>query len=482
MTVHPLEGLDGAFLALEGPTSHLHIAAVLVLDPPEGKRSLFSPSTRFAQIRRVVEQRLPLVAPLRQRAVRVPFGLGYPVWADDPDFDLDDHIRRASLPAPGGQCELEELVADVLSRPLDLEHPLWEMVVVEGLADDRTALIAKLHHAIVDGVSGASLLAAFFDLGPRGRPVEFARERWDPEPIPSSASMLRYGVSTLARQPELAVGAVQRGIETVLDVASQNRLLAKEGTVPPPAPFSAPRTSLNGTLSSKRRFTGTQVALEELKLVRRSFATTVNDVILAAVSGALRRLLYGRGESLDESLIAMIPVSTRDAGGDDSLGNKISAMLVSLATDIDDPVDRLLAIASGSRIAKSQDRLTGGHLLEDVARATIPAVTSRAARWAAGWRIFDRVRPPFNVTVSSILAPDATLWCAGSRVVALQPVGPVAEGVGLNVTAMTYKNQVHFGILGCRRLVPDIADLPGLLDESLFELVRAAAEAQGLAG
>jgi WS/DGAT/MGAT family acyltransferase len=480
--LEPLEGLDAAFLALEGPTSHLHVAAVMVLEPPEGKQSLFSPSTRFAQIRRVVEQRLHLVPPLRQRAVRVPLGLHHPAWVDDPEFLLDDHIRRASLPTPGGRRELDELVADVMSRPLDIERPLWEMVVVEGLADGRAALIAKLHHAILDGVSGASLLAAFLDVGPRARPHGLPDAPWEPAPLPSQTSMLKYGLSSLVRQPEVAVDAIQRGIDVFIDVATQNRRLAEQGRDPPPAPFGAPRTSLNGTISSSRRFACTAVPIEDLKLVRMSFGTTVNDVILAGVAGALRRLLSNRDEKPRSALVAMVPVSTRPRSDEGTLGNKISGMLVSLATDIDDPIERLLTIAAGTRVAKSQERLTGGGLLEDLAQIASPALSSRAARWAAGLKLFERLPPVFNVTVSSVMGPDFALWCAGGRVTALHPVGPVAEGVGLNVTSMTYHGAVHFGLFGCRRLVPDIGDLAVFLDDSLTELVVAALNERGAVG
>lgn len=502
--MRPLEGLDAAFLAMETERSHLHVGAVLVLDPPEGRRLLFSPSTRFAQIRRVVEQRIHLVPQLRQRALRVPLGLHHPVWVDDPEFELDDHVRRAGVPEPGGSRELDDLVAEVMSRPLDPDRPLWEMVVVEGLAGGRTALVAKLHHAILDGVSGASLLAAFLDLGPRSRPVPFPAEPWDPEPLPSSGSLLKYAAASLTRQPEVAVEAFRRGVDALVDVAGHNRRLAGEGTVPPPAPFSAPRTSLNGNLSSRRRYATVAVPLEDAKLVRRTFEATVNDVLLAGVAGALGRLLALRGEAPDGPLVALVPVSTRrvgagkgeragagaagegTTGADDlgavTLGNSVSSMLVSLATDVDDPVARLRAISRGTQVAKVQERLTGGWLLADVAQMTPPALASRAMRWASGLGLFERLPPLFNVTVSSVPGPDFALWCAGSRVVALHPVGPVAEGVGLNVTSMTYQGSVHFGLLGCRRLVPDVRDLAILLDDALGELVAAAFDARGAAG
>src|SRR6202034_1331549 len=200
-----LVGMDAAFLALETPTTPMHVGVALVLDPPEGTRSLFSPSTRYAQIRRVIQQRLHMIPPLRQRAIRVPFGLHHPVWVDDPEFDLDDHLSRASLPSPGGQSELDAFIAGVMSRQLDPNRPLWEMHVVEGLAGERTALVAKVHHAILDGVSGAFMLAAFLDVTPRTRIVELPPE-WDPAPLPSNTQMLRHAPSSLAPQPGAAAG------------------------------------------------------------------------------------------------------------------------------------------------------------------------------------------------------------------------------------------------------------------------------------
>ena len=235
-----LIGMDAAFLALETPTTPMHVGVALVLDPPEGTRSLFSPSTRYAQIRRVIQQRLHLIPPLRQRALRVPFGLHHPVWVDDPEFDLDDHVSRANLPSPGGQSEFDAFVAGVMSRQLDPDRPLWEMHVVEGLEGERTALVAKVHHAILDGVSGASVLAAFLDLTPRTRIAELPPE-WNPAPLPSNTQMLRHAASSLARQPGSALSTLQAGVEAVADLGMLNRELAGRGEHSPPGFFAAPR-------------------------------------------------------------------------------------------------------------------------------------------------------------------------------------------------------------------------------------------------
>jgi diacylglycerol O-acyltransferase / wax synthase len=475
-----LTGVDAAFLALETPTTPMHIGVVMVLDPPEGTRSLFSPSTRYAQIRRVIEQRLHVVAPFRQRAMRVPLGLHHPVWVDDPDFELDDHLFRASLPSPGGRAELDAFVASVMSRPLDPDRPLWEMHVVEGLERERTALVAKVHHSILDGVSGASVLAAFLDLSPRIRVVPLATAAdWRPEPLPSSAQMLRHAVGSWARQPADALSTFQAGVEAVADLGMHNRDLVSRGEQPPPGFFAAPRTSLNGAVSNRRRYSGLSVPLEGVKLVSRVFEATVNDVILACVSGGLRRLLADRDEPVAQPLVAMVPVSTRPQGDGEELGNQVSGMLVSLASDIDDPVRRLDAISDSAQAAKEQEKLHRGRFVGDLAQMAVPAVVSRVARAVAGTRLFERLRPPYNVTISSVRVPDVTLFCAGSRVVGLYPVGPMAPGIGLNVTAFSYLDRVYFGMLSCRRLLPELDELALHTDDALGELVACALDARG---
>jgi WS/DGAT/MGAT family acyltransferase len=459
----------------------MHVGVVLVLDPPEGTRSLFSPTTRDAQIRRVIGQRLHLVTPLRQRAMRVPLGLHHPVWVDDPDFELDDHLTRASLPSPGGRNELDAFVASVMSRTLDPDRPLWEMYIVEGLEGGRTALIAKVHHSILDGVTGASILGAFLDLTPRARVVTLPAP-WDPEPLPTSTQLLRYAAGSLTHQPGAALTTFQAGVEAVADMGMHNRELASRGEESPPGFFSAPRTSFNGAVSNRKVFASVSLPLEDAKLIRRVFECTVNDVILAGVAGGLRRVLGDRGEVPDAALVAMVPVSTRSDGAGEALGNQVSGMLVSLATDIDDPVRRLDTIAESTRVSKEQERLHGGRFVSDLAQIAPPALTSRVARAVAGTRLFDRMRPAFNVTVSGVKGPDVPLFCAGSQVSAMYPVGPIAEGTGLNVTIFSYLDRLSFGLLACRKLLPEIEELANAIDDAMGELVECALDAQGATG
>jgi WS/DGAT/MGAT family acyltransferase len=408
----------------------------------------------------------------------VPFGLHHPVWVDDPDFELDDHFMRASLPSPGDAAELDAFVASVMSRRLDPDRPLWEMYVVEGLEGERSALIAKVHHAILDGVSGASVLAAFFDLKPRARVVALPPE-WKPAPPPSQAQMLLHVLSALARQPGETLGTVKTGVDAMTDLGAHNRELVGRGERPPPRFFSTPRTSFNGAVSNRKRYASLTVPLGDVKLVRQVFECTVNDVILAGVSGGLRRMLAARGEEAEQSLVAMVPVSTREDGEGEPLGNQISGMLVSLASDIEDPVARLGAISESSRVAKEHEKIHRARFVGDLAQVALPVLVSPLAGALAGTRLFDRVRPPCNVTVSSVRGPDFPLFCAGSRVVDMFPLGPVAEGIGLNVTVLSYLDRVHFGLLGCRRLLPELAALARDIDDAIGELVACALDARG---
>ncbi|MDA8309300.1 MAG: wax ester/triacylglycerol synthase family O-acyltransferase [Actinomycetota bacterium] len=499
--LEPLSGLDAAFLSMETPTGRLHVAGVLVLDPPEGEtRGPDLATRRFDEIRAVVGERVGRVPRLLRRAVHAPWDLQRPVWVESPGIDLDVHVRRATVAAPGGPSELDALVGELLSRPLALDRPLWEMVVADGLAGGRTAVVARLHHAILDGVSGATAMAAFLDLAP-DEPAEPAEPKRDGEDRadaltpegpagPSTVAMWKYAVSSFAHQLGAAGELLQRSADAVVALSKQNRDLLSRGLQPPPAPFSAPRTPLNGAMTPERCFASSSVPLADLELVRRDvgahgkgepveLAVTMNDVILAVVGGALRRYVSSRGELLPRPLVALVPVSTRGHPSVPStrrahVGNYVSGMLVPLATTIEDPIARLHAIAAAGRVAKRQESVAGGELLESLLRVVPPLVVSAVMRAVDRFSLFDRLPPPANVVVSSVLVPDVSLWWAGSRVSAVYPAGPVADGVGLNITSMTYRGTVHFGVVSCPSLVPDVHEVASHLHEAVAELVAAA--------
>jgi diacylglycerol O-acyltransferase / wax synthase len=497
------------------------VAGVLVLDPPRGDDAAGAASrgpTSFDRIRAVIAERLPLVPRLRQRAVRVPLDLQRPLWADDPAFDLDAHVRRSALPSPGGRSELNDFLGDVMARPLPPDRPLWEMVVVEGLEGGRSAVVARLHHAILDGVSGATAMAAFLDLEPQPAPSPAGSPGPAPSPAappgapapravapegepvgdggvgglapaggltsagsPTSASLIRYAAASMLRQPEVVLDAFNRSLDALAALTAQNRRLAAEGRTPPPTLFRVPRTSINGNVTSERVTATLTVPLADLERVRRACGdVTVNDIILCAVGDAVWQLLASRGEHPGAPLVALVPVSTRgratvpEDGAPAHVGNAISGMLVPLPANETDPFDRLRVVAQAAQVSKDQEHIAGGDLLEGLTRAAPPALVRMAMQGVGRLRLFDRLPPPFNLAVSTIMLPDVTLWWADREVSAVYPLGPVVDGIGLNVTAMTYRESVHLGLVACPRLIPELEELATLLGGSFEDLVVRA--------
>lgn len=461
-----LTGMDATFLYLETPAAHMHVAGTYIYDP--GDRS---PQEVFDKIRSGLEERLHLLPPYRQRLVTVPFDIHHPLWIEDPDFDLDYHLRRAALPSPGGKRELAELAAAEHARPLDRSRPLWEMVVVEGLEDGNIAVVAKTHHAAIDGASGVDITVNLLDIEPDPAPVPPPETPWKPDRIPSDFELLGWALSSLSRQPIAAVKAARRTAEAALRVRRRNR---QPDVSAPPAPFSAPRTSINGAITPHRSFGMTEVSLDDVKEIRRALGGTVNDVVLALCSGALRRYFHARGETLDRSLLAMCPISVRTVEQKNTMGNQVSAMLVSLASDIDDPVERLAAIRAETPEAKEQANVIGADTLSNWAEFAAPAVAARAARLYSRTRAASRHRPPFNTVISNVPGPNIPLYMAGSKLVAWYPMGPIADGQGLNMTVMSYLGTIHFGLVACPELIPDVHALADFIPEALDELLAAA--------
>lgn len=450
------------FLYMETPTNQMHVAGVFLVDPASAPGG-FS----FAKVHDMVAGRLGRAAPFRRRVVDVPFRIAHPVWIEDPNFDLDYHVRRACLPSPGGRAELEDLVGHVVGLPLDRQRPLWELFVVEGLEGGLQAVVVKMHHAAIDGISGAELSASWLDLVADPGP-ETRSDDWQPETVPSEIDLLLQAWPELLASPLKALKMVRRLAESALHLSEHNR---DPGVLAPPAPFSAPRTSFNSAITAHRRVAFGEVSLDEIKAVKNHFHCTVNDVVLALCAGALRRYLLNRGELPDAPLVGFVPVSIRAQEDKLSAGNRLSAVLTCLPTEIPDPLERLRSISATMSEAKSQHSLIGADVLTDWTEFTFPALIGRAARLISSMHVFDRVRPAFNVTISNIPGPQFPLFLAGARVEGIYPLGPVVEGVGLNMTVMSYCGKVYFGLNGCRETLSHIADMRLMISESLSELM-----------
>ena len=285
---------------------------------------------------------------------------------------------------------------------------------------------------------------------------------WAPEPVPTDVDQLRGALGSLPGQTDVVARTLGATARTVRDYTGRNRQV--EGAVPPSV-FQAPRTSINRAISSHRRVAFAELPMEDIHRVRAALGGTVNDVVLATVSGGMRSLFAGRGEVLDSSLVAMVPISVRNDAERGALGNRVSAMLVSLATGVEDPAARLQVISAGMQLAKEQQKTVGSDLFANWAQALFPMVATRVSRLVTNLRVFDHLPPLFNLVVSNIPGPDMPLYMAGARMVAMYPVGPVAEGVGVNVTVFSYLGTMYIGVQGCWDLVPDVDVIPnGMVD------------------
>jgi len=461
-----MSGVDAAFLYGETTAWHMHVSGVMLIDPsatPGG----FSADLLTQRI----AERVHLVPQFRYKLVEVPLGIDRPCWVEDPNFDVSYHVRRIGVPPPGGPVELGNLIGDLVSYKLDRNIPLWEMWIIQGLADDKVAVLAKVHHSIVDGASGAELATVLFDLEPDPPPTAPAPPR-TLDPVPSSAELVARGVGRMMLSPyrfaRFAEQSVRQGLKLI---GLQRRDVA------PAMPFQAPRTSFNAELTPHRRFVYTSVSLDEVREVKAAFGVKVNDVVLALCAGTLRRYLEMNDELPSTPLIAQVPVSMR-AEGDSEVGTKVGAMFASLATDVADPVARLGAIHESTQSAKEMQHALAADKIMGLTELTAPGLIALAARMytAAG---LDGVGPPImNLIISNVPGPPFPLYTAGSKLEAIYPMGPLLYGAGVNITVFSYEGRIDVGFMVCRELVPEPWTLAEGIGVALEELLAEARDPQ----
>ncbi len=462
-----LSGLDSAFLALETASAHMHVMSTAVVDP-----STALDGFNFDTVKRLLSSRLHLLAPFRRRLVSVPFNIHYPLWLEDPNFDLDFHFRRAALPSPGGAQELEEFTADCAARPLDRDRPLWEMWFVEGLEGGKVAIVAKVHHAAIDGFSGTELIAALYDLEPSPGSrldLEIASDI-KPDHVPNDLELLAYAAASIARQPILVAKNLRKTLRSVIGIA--NRMRGTE--IRSGIPMTAPRIGLNGSITPHRKVAFAKVALADVKLVKDAFGVKVNDVVLAVATSALRSYLIERDELPDRSLVATIPTSVRTPDQKNAMGNRVSAMFAALPVEIADPLERLDAIHSSMLEAKEIHDQLGGDTLYNWAEVVAPLLFTRVMKAYSNLRLADHHPPVHNLVVSNVPGPPFPIYFGGALLETMFPLGPIFDGAGLNLTVISYLDGVGFGFLACRELAPDLDRLADFVDDALAELVALA--------
>jgi diacylglycerol O-acyltransferase / wax synthase len=472
-----LTGLDAAFLALETANATGHVGGVCVLDPAGAPRPL-----TLARLTEVLAQRVPLVPVLRRKLLNVPFGLDQPYWIDDADFDIEYHIREIALPRPGSVAQLTEQVSRLHARPLDRTRPLWEIYLITGLAKRRAAVYTKIHHAAIDGVSGAELLTLLLDLNPDGRELP-AAQPFRPAPPPGPVTLAALAAARLAWRPVQTVritNELVRLLPTLAPAVStfvggMLGLGSGDGAVIPSAPVRAPATPFNKPITPHRRLALRSVDLDTVKTVKNAFGVSVNDVVMAMCAGGLRRWLADHRALPDSPLVAMIPVSVRDPASKAAMGNKVSAMLAALPTHVPEPGERLEVVHAATKAAKAQQAAIPQGLVDQISDFAPPALTARAARVVFATGVLHRL-PPFNLCISNVPGPNIPVYLCGAKLLAHYPVSVVTDGQGLNITLVGYLGQLHFGLVACRELVPDIETLATYLVEELELLVKAAAE------
>ena len=487
-----LSGIDVSFLNMETSTVFGHVSSLNIYDPTTAPGGAGLEVTK-----NIILEKLDQLAPFRRRLAQVPLGLDLPYWVEDDDFDIDFHVRHHAVAPPGTNEQLAEAVSRIVSRPLDRSRPLWELYVIEGLEDGRIAQLTKVHHATIDGASGALMLALLLDPDPDVRPTGLPAA-WDSEAMPTDSELLQITMGEYLRRPEkllrqnlrmireLAAASGSGGLRALTDLVAQplpGRLgdlmrarlrsdYGKEVDHPPSLPPTpAPRTPFNRPITAHRRLSFTTIPLEAAKAVRRAYGCTFNDVVMALCAGTLRRYLIKHDALPDETLIAMVPVSIRAGDEGDTYQNRVSALLASLATDEADPVERLRLIQKSMNAAKGSFSAIPAEALQDFVQFAPPAVAARAMRMYSRLRIADRMNPPFNLIISNVPGPAYPLYSAGARLEHFYPVSAIADGQGLNMTVQSYNGNLDFGFVACRELVPDVWLLTELLQSSMKELL-----------
>jgi diacylglycerol O-acyltransferase / wax synthase len=474
-----LSGLDSQFLAMETRSVFGHVGSVCILDPStaNGKFTL-------DHLTNAIAERLPLVPLFRRRLVEVPLGLDKAYWIDDPDFDVEFHVRELALPKPGSDRQLSEQVARLHARPLDRRRPLWELYLISGLPRGKVAIYNKIHHAAVDGVSGGDILSALLDLTPEGRPKPERPEPYVGEQPPSWWSLLARSAQSALRQPAKAfnvasdlvrstpaiAGAVKGPLAQLLPGRSDD----DDGLLLPGVRLRAPRTPFNANITPHRRWAFTDLPLLEVKSIRAATGLTVNDVVMALCAGALRRWLLDHDALPASALVAAVPISVRTESQQGALGNQLSMMLAGLPTHLDSPADRLAAVHLAMGVAKEQHDAIPASLLADVSEFALPVLANQAWRLSARLRLFERVSP-FNLIISNVPGPNVPLYLGGAHLLAYYPVSAITDGQGLNITVMSYCGTMYFGLVACRELMPDLDVLAGYLRTELDEMLGAIA-------
>jgi len=451
-----LSGLDSTFLHLETPEMPMHVGSLNVLDLPEGYEGNF-----FEDAKANMLARIHLADVFTRKLALMPFDLSNPVWVEEDDLDIDHHFRHITLPKPGSNRQLQQVVARLHSALLDRSRPLWEFYIIDGLKSGQVGLYTKVHHAGIDGQAGVEVGKAIFDTAPTGRVIK-------PPRVKPRGNKYQLGMA------ELASAAMKNTVQQYVKLFKMAPALGKaiaglakpvesaEGKEAKSAPkkfnLFAPRTVLNVAITNQRTFAGRTIPLAETKAIGKHFGVSLNDVVMATVSGALRNFFKDTNELPEQSLVAGVPVSTREAG-DDTANNQASMILVSLATDIKDPIERMRAINASSTSAKGVMNRFKSVMIDDFPMFAAPWLMSGMATMYGRSGLVNVLPPMANVAISNVAGAPFPMYFAGAYVTCYYPVSIASHGTALNITVQSYNGRMDYGLIACRRVLPDLTDL-----------------------
>lgn len=445
--IKSISGLDATFLYGETSTSPMHVGSVAII---EG-------SLEYADFRKIVMSRIHHIPKFRKKLMYVPFSVDHPYWVDDPDFNIDMHIRNVALPKPGGWKQLRRLASREFSEHLDQSRPLWSFTFVEGLDNlsqvpkGSIAIISKVHHVAIDGMAGAGLLAVLFDFGPTVNEIPEPKP-YNPKPLPNELSLLIKSGLGFAKDPLKFPKLVKQSVESTVKAGFITRAQHLDL---PTAPFTAPKTPLNGIIAAERKWNTTIISLTRVKELKKIMGTTVNDILLAICSGALRRYLKEKRKLPKKPLVAMVPVSTRgDEAGHD--GNKLSAMLVQLATHIEDPIERLENIYENTIKGKTYQGAAGAKTLSDLAETVPFGIANQAARLYSRFSLAKMHSPVFNVVITNVPGPQIPIYLHGHKLLNIMGMAPIIDGMGLIITILSYQDQITISPTSDINSMPDV--------------------------
>jgi diacylglycerol O-acyltransferase / wax synthase len=468
-----LSGLDTVFLNIETNACPMHVGGLVILEGPGEAEE----DGGFSRIRNHIESRLDQIPPLRRRLLTAPLELDHPFWIEDPDFDVEHHVRHRALPSPGDDAKVADLVCELASTRLDRNLPLWEIHFVEGLKGGRVAAITKMHHAAIDGISGAEILGNFLDLTPKPRRFPPPAVPWKPDDIPSLLSMLSRTTRGLLGRPGNTIRAVRETLPILFSAgraALERRKLAKKGQQTTSLAGIAPRTRFNRQITARRSFAFGSLPLDQLKTIKNAFGATINDVVLAVCAEALRNYLSEKNELPEKPLITGVPMSTRSEEQKGKGGNQVIFLRASLHTDEPDPVARLRKISSEMAVVKERQRAMPASLMGDWAELPAPALMARAARLYENFGIQDYHTPAFNLIISNVPGPPVPLYFAGLKVLNNYPISIPFHGAAFNITLMSYCGKLDFGLIADRDTMPDITHFADLMQSALATLLASA--------